>query len=195
VEIGAAVGWAQAIVGLVALQRLGELAVARRNTRRLLAAGGLEHGRRHYPLIVALHAGWLAALAVGVPADRAPDPVLLGAFVALQAGRVWTIATLGPRWTTRIVVVPGAEPVRRGPYRLAKHPNYAIVMAEIVVLPLAFGAVGIAVAFGALNVGLLAWRIRVEARALDAARVASPVPGSTATGPPGQAVPDPQAER
>ena len=159
-------GWAQALVLLVAVQRLGELWLAQRNTRRLRAEGGVEHGAGHYPFMVALHAAWLLALFFAVPAGATPEPWLLGLFVLLQAGRVWVISSLGGRWTTRIIVVPGRAPVRHGPYRLLRHPNYAIVVLEIAVLPLAFGAWGLALGFSLANAALLAVRIRAEERAL-----------------------------
>lgn len=157
------VHWA---VALVAMQRLGELAYARRNTARLLAAGGREVGAGHYPFLVALHAGWLAALWFFVPADAPVSWPLLVVFALLQVGRLWVIASLGHHWTTRIVTLPGAPLVGRGPYRFLRHPNYVVVAAEILVLPLAFGAWQIALGFSAANGALLAWRIRVEDAAL-----------------------------
>lgn len=160
------VGAAQWIVVAVACLRTAELAYARRNEGRLRAAGGIEHGARHYPLFVALHAAWLLALFVLVPAGIAPNPWLIGMFVLLQAGRIWVIATLGRFWTTRIITVPNAPLVRRGPYRLCRHPNYLVVALELAVLPLAFGAWAIAVVFAVLNAALLWHRIRVEEAAL-----------------------------
>jgi methyltransferase len=151
---------------LVAVQRTVELFYARRNERRLLARGGVETGASHYPLVVLLHAGWLVAMAVSIPPQTPPNWWLIGIFALLQAARIWVIASLGPYWTTRVVTVPGTTLVRRGPYRFLRHPNYAIVAAEIAVLPLAFGAVAIAVAFTLLNAALLTWRIRVEDHAL-----------------------------
>lgn len=159
-------GLPQIIVALVALQRLGEMAYARRNTRRLLAQGGIERGARHYPLLVGLHVAWLAAIFAFVPAGAPVSWTLIALFVALQGARVWTIASLGAFWTTRVVEVAGAPRVRRGPYRFLRHPNYLIVAAEIAVLPLAFGAWVIAAAFSVANAALLAWRIRVEEKAL-----------------------------
>lgn len=157
------------VVLLVAAQRLAELAVARRNTARLLAQGAVEHGARHYPLIVLLHAAWLASLPLVVPAGRWPDPWLLGLFVLLQPLRVWVIASLGGRWTTRVIVSPGLPPLRRGPYRWLRHPNYLIVAAEIALLPLAFGAWALALVFSVLNaIVLLGIRIPCESRALSA---------------------------
>ena len=159
-------GLAQIVTLLVALQRLAELGYARRNARRLLAAGGVEHGADHYPLFVLLHGTWLVALFVLVPAAAPVDWGLLGLYGLLQLGRLWAIASLGRRWTTRVIVVPGAPLVTRGPYRFLRHPNYLVVALEIPVLPLAFGAWQIALAFGLTNLALLAHRIRVESRAL-----------------------------
>lgn len=153
------------VLALVTVQRLGELVLARRNTARLLARGAVEVGAGHYPLIVGLHGAWLAGLwALGW--DQPISLPWLALFIALQLMRVWVIATLGERWTTRIVVLPGAPLVRRGPYRLLSHPNYAVVVAEIAVLPLAFGLVGFAVLFSGLNATVLWIRIRAESRAL-----------------------------
>ena len=157
-------------LALVALQRLGELAYAAHNTRRLFARGAVEIGRRHYPLFILLHGGWLVALAASVPAATPPSWPLLGLFLLLQGGRIWVVATLGPYWTTRIISLPEAPLVARGPYRFVRHPNYLIVTGEIAILPLAFGAWPIALAFSVLNALLLAWRIRVENGALAARR-------------------------
>jgi methyltransferase len=157
---------------LVALQRLAELAVATRNTRKLKARGGIEVGDGHYPLIVGLHAAWLASLLIFVPAGMQPDFLLLGVFGLLQAARIWVIVSLGPFWTTRVITLPGAPLIRRGPYRLLRHPNYVVVAAEIAVLPLAFHAWPVAVVFSILNATVLFWRIRIEEAALEARRQA-----------------------
>lgn len=154
------------MIGLVAGQRIGELFIARRNTRRLLARGAHEVGAGHYPLFIVLHAGWLAALAHFVPPDRAPDAELIGLYLLLQLGRMWVISSLGPYWTTRIITLDEAPLIRRGPYRFLRHPNYLVAAAEIAVLPLAFGAWRIALVFSVLNGLLLAHRIRVEQAAL-----------------------------
>jgi methyltransferase len=157
------------ILGFVTLQRLAELRIADRNSRRLLQEGAVEYGRGHYPFIVALHMLWLAALwwwAPGQPIDLR----LLVVFVLLQLGRVWVIATLGDRWTTRIIVKPGAPLIRSGPYRFLRHPNYFIVTLEIAVLPLVFGLGQIALIFSVLNAIILAVRIRAENRALASLR-------------------------
>ena len=161
-------GWAHLLVVLVALQRLAELARAQHNTRALLARGGVETGAAHYPLFVLLHGGWLAALFVLTQPNPEPRWALLALFALLQVSRLWVIATLGPYWTTRIVTVPGATPVRSGPYRYLRHPNYLIVALEIPTLPLALGLPMAAIVFGVLNLALLSYRIRVEDRARSA---------------------------
>lgn len=154
------------IILAVAAQRLGELMLARRNGRRLLAAGGVETGAGHYPLLVAVHGGWLLAVALLVPADAPVNGALLALYVALQGVRYWVIRTLGAQWTTRIITVPGRKLVRSGPYRYFRHPNYAVVACEIALLPVVFGAWEIALVFSALNGVLLAHRIRIENAAL-----------------------------
>ena len=134
------------------------------------AAGAVEHGAAHYPLFVVLHGAWLAALAVTVPQDQIPNAVLLTLFAMLQIGRIWVIASLGRYWSTRILTIPGAPLIRRGPYRFMRHPNYVIVVAEIAVLPLAFDAWAVAATFSVLNLALVGWRIRIEDAALDERR-------------------------
>ena len=159
--------WPQLILLTVTAQRLLELVVARRNTARLLAEGAREVGAAHYPLFVVLHAGWLLALFLAVPADAPINGWLLALFLLLQAGRVWVIATLGRFWTTRIITLDGAPLVRRGPFRWVRHPNYLVVAGELVVLPLVFGNVWIAVVATLLNIPLTRRRIQVEEEALS----------------------------
>ena len=154
------------LIALVALQRLFELVLARRNTSRLLASGGHEIGANHYVLIVALHASWLGALWITVPASAPISWPWFAAYLALECGRAWVMLTLGRFWTTRIIHLPGAPLVRSGPYRLVRHPNYAIVCGEIAVLPLVFGQWPIALVFSLLNAGVLTWRIHIENAAL-----------------------------
>jgi methyltransferase len=147
---------------LVALARGLELIYAQRNTRRLLAEGAVEAGRNHYPAIVALHLAWFLAMLFAVPTDAPVNWPWLVLFLVLQAGRIWVLSSLGRFWTTRIVTLPGAPLVRRGPYRYFRHPNYLIVELEIVSLPMAFSAIWIAVVFGLANAALLLWRMRIE---------------------------------
>ncbi|MDQ3126029.1 MAG: hypothetical protein M3Q74_10570 [Pseudomonadota bacterium] len=158
--------WLWGVLAAVATQRLGELWLANRNTRRLLAEGAVEVGARHYPLFVLLHASWLAAIVVVTPAATVPNAWLLAAYAVLQLGRLWVIATLGRFWTTRIITLPAAPLVRRGPYRFVRHPNYLVASLEIAVLPLAFGQVWIALVWSLANALLVGWRIRVEDQAL-----------------------------
>ena len=157
------------ILVLVTLQRLGELWLSNRNTRRLLAQGGHEVGAAHYPFIVAVHVLWLAALWWFAP-GRPIDGFWLAMFVLVELGRIWVLASLGARWTTRIIVVPEAPLVRRGPYRFLAHPNYAVVVAEIAVLPLVWGLWQVALIFSALNAAVLYVRIRRENDALRSLR-------------------------
>lgn len=152
----------------VTAERLAELWWSRRNTSRLLARGGCEHAPGHYPLIVAVHALWLATLWWLAP-GRALDGFWLALFALLEIARIWVLATLGSRWTTRIIVLPGERLVREGPYRFISHPNYWVVIGEIAVLPLVFGLWQVALVFSLLNAAVLAIRVRAENQALSRA--------------------------
>jgi methyltransferase len=158
------------IAALVALQRVSELWLAGANTRRLMAAGAQEAGAAHYPLFVALHASWLAAIVATTPWTRQPVWELVGVFALAQFARFWVVASLGPYWTTRIITLPGAPLVRSGPFRFLRHPNYWVVSVEILVLPLAFGNWPVALAWSAMNALLLRHRIGVEEQALAGRR-------------------------
>jgi methyltransferase len=160
---------AEFILGAVTAQRAGELVLSHYNTRRLMARGAVEVAPRHYPLMVAVHATWLISL--WVFGHEAPiDTPALMFYLVLQGLRFWVMRTLGPRWTTRIIVLPGEPLVKAGPYRYLAHPNYAVVAGEIAVLPLALGLPWLAALFTILNAAVLAIRIRAENRALDASR-------------------------
>jgi len=153
------------ILTLVTLQRVGELWLSNRNTKRLLKRGAHEVAPSHYPLIVAVHVLWLASLwwlAPGQPVNF----FWLGAYVLLQVARIWVIRTLGERWTTRIIILPGAPLATGGPYRFVNHPNYVVVAGEIAVLPLVFGFWDLALIFSLLNGAVLATRISAEDGAL-----------------------------
>lgn len=159
---------AVAVLALITLERLGELLLAHQNNARLRAAGAREYGRHHYPAIVMLHAAWLAGLWL----FASHRPVIwpwLTVYIGLQGLRAWVLTTLGPRWTTRIIVLPDAPLVRTGPYRFLSHPNYAIVIGEIAALPLAFGLVWYALVFSILNAAMLTIRVRAENAALASA--------------------------
>ena len=158
--------WAQILFAYVVIQRVGELAYANANTRRLLAEGGREYGANHYPLFIVLHGGWLISIALFAKPTDAPDLLLLNAFIATQTFRFWTLASIGRWWTTRIISAPHFPKVKRGPYRYIKHPNYALVVVEIALLPLLLGAPAMALTFSILNAALLAWRLIIESAVL-----------------------------
>ena len=153
------------LLGAVTAERIAELFLARRNTAALLAKGAVEVAPGHYPAIVVMHALWLANLWIfGTP--RVINPAWLAVFLSLQVLRAWVLMTLGPRWTTRIVILPGAPLVTSGPYRILSHPNYLVVVGEIAVLPLCLGLPWLALIFSAANAILLWIRIRAETIAL-----------------------------
>ena len=156
-------------VGLVAGQRLLELVLARRNERKARAKGAVERGRGHYPFIVVLHSLWLISTLVE-GALRGPGlppywTVPLALFLFVQPLRYWAIFSLSESWNTKVLVVPGSKPVKRGPYRYLNHPNYVVVVVEILALPLVFGAWVTALVFTALNAAVLFVRVREENKA------------------------------
>jgi methyltransferase len=162
------------LLSAVTAERLAELYWARRNTATLLAQGASEFAPGHYPAIVLLHALWLASLWI-FGWVRSLNPVWLVVFLALQVLRLWTLTTLGRRWTTRIIVLPGAPLVANGPYRFMAHPNYLVVIGEIAALPLCFGLPWLSLVFSIANAGLLSLRIRAENAALiESANVSRP---------------------
>ncbi|MFB7887080.1 isoprenylcysteine carboxyl methyltransferase family protein [Cellulosimicrobium cellulans] len=177
--------WYVVLVGATAVERLAELVVSARNARWSFARGGVESGRGHFPAMVALHTGLLVAcVAEAWLADRPFLPWLgwpmLVLVLASQGLRWWCIATLGPRWNTRVIVVPGLPLVARGPYRWLRHPNYVAVVAEGVALPLVHSCWVTALAFTVLNAVLLArFRIPAEERALALATAGGPRPASS----------------
>jgi methyltransferase len=159
------------LVLAVGLQRLGEMAVSRRNAAWALARGGVETGRGHFPAMVVLHTGFLLGCVAevwltGRPFLPALGWPMLALVVACQGVRWWCVAALGPRWNTRVIVVPGMPLVTVGPYRWFAHPNYAVVVVEGVALPLVHTAWVTALVFTVLDAGLLTVRLRVERRAL-----------------------------
>lgn len=163
--------WYVLLVGAVAVERLAELVVARRNLAWSLQRGGVEFGASHYPVMVVLHVGLLVGCVAEVlllhrPFIPALGWSMLAVLIAAQALRWWCIATLGPRWNTRVLVIPGAPRVNAGPYRLIPHPNYVAVVAEGIALPLVHSAWITALTFTVLNAMLLSRRISVENSAL-----------------------------
>jgi len=189
----APVGGAVAVLGLAVLvivQRLVELRIAKRHEAWARAQGAIEHGRNHYPWFFLLHGGWLVGwIAEGWIAGMGLHPAWAAAWLLLQIARAWVIRSLGPYWNTRILIVPGASPVRRGPYRWVKHPNYLVVAAEMIVTPLAVGAPWTALAGTLANAAMMAVRIPAEDRALATMRslvlVAAVTTGITACATPG----------
>ncbi len=163
-------GWAQAVLFYVVVQRLAELVYAKANTRRLLAEGGKEHGRAHYPLFILLHGSWLIVIAVVAQPAAQPNGWIMVAFIASQLFRFWTLASIGRWWTTRIISAPHFPRIRKGPYRFLPHPNYTVVVAEIALVPLLLGAPSLVLVFTIANAMLLAWRIRIEAQVLTERR-------------------------
>ncbi len=151
-------------LGFIIVQRLSELAIAKRNTARLLAKGGYEVGASHYPVMVAMHSAWIACLVI-FGYDNTVASGWLALFAVLQALRIWILISLGGRWTTRIIILE--EPlVTRGPFKYVSHPNYMLVVAEIIVAPMVLGLVWVAVVFTVLNAAMLWVRMRVEHKAL-----------------------------
>ena len=158
------------LIPLLIMQRLGELVLAKRNERWLRAQGAVEVGADHYPMIVALHTLWLAGtIAEIIFLSRQLSPFwlpLLALFLIAQALRYWTIRTLGRRWTTRIIVLPGEPLVTSGPFRFLRHPNYLAVIVEILIFPMIFSAYVTAITASIINALLLRIRIRAEERGL-----------------------------
>jgi methyltransferase len=157
------------LLGAVTAERIAELYLAHRNTAALLAKGALEFAPGHYPAIVLMHALWLASLWI-FGATHLINPAWLAIFLSLQVLRAWILLTLGPRWTTRIIILPGAALVSNGPYRIFSHPNYLVVVGEIAALPLCLGLPWLALLFSGANAILLSIRVRAENAALSESR-------------------------
>jgi len=165
------VAWYLALIAAVAVERLVELVVSKRNLAWSLARGGTEYGFGHYPFMVVLHIGLLVAcvlepLLLERPFIPALGWPMLAVVFAAQALRWWCISTLGPQWNTRVIVIPGASRVVGGPYRWLPHPNYVAVVLEGFALPLVHTAWLTAAVFTVLNALLLRTRLRVENTAL-----------------------------
>ncbi len=146
----------------IVAQRLAELAYANHNTKRLLAEGGREFGADHYQYFIFLHSAWLAIIFLTVDPLRPVHPAMLALFIGTQVLRVWTLTAIGRWWTTRIISAPHFDRVKRGPYRFISHPNYAVVVLEIAIVPLMLGLPWVALVFSVLNALLLRHRIGVE---------------------------------
>ena len=170
IEIGAP----QIAALLILIQRGAEEIHSARNTRALLARGAREEGAGYYPVVAVAHLSWIASLFFLIPPDAHTYWPLIGLYVVLQAARYWVIATLGPYWTHRIITLDEAPIVSSGAYRFIKHPNYAITVAETLLLPLAFSAVALALIMTAIWVAVLSYKIRLEDAAL--AKRHGPIP-------------------
>lgn len=163
------------VLALVTVQRLAELAWSRANAARMRAEGGIEVGQGHYWPLIGVHVAWLAglwlaAVALVLSGHSLPvEPIWLALYLVLQVARAWVLATLGRRWTTRVIVLPGRALIRTGPYRWLNHPNYVVLSAEVAVLPLVFGLWMYAAAFTVLNAVVLAVRLRAENAAIGRA--------------------------
>lgn len=164
--MGIDIGPPQVAALLVLLQRVAEEIHSTRNTRALLARGAREEGASYYPVVAVAHLSWIAGLFFLIPPDAQPFWPLIGLYVVLQAARYWVIATLGPYWTHRIITIDDAPIVSSGAFRLLKHPNYAITVAETLLLPSAFAAVALALIMTAIWAAVLSYKIRLEDAAL-----------------------------
>jgi methyltransferase len=156
-------------LALIAAERLFEMALSRRNAARALARGGREHGRDHFPWMVALHTAFLVSCVVESAWRRFPGAlgwIALLFAAAAQALRYWAVASLGERWNARVIVVPGELPVEKGPYRFMRHPNYLAVVIELLAIPLVYGCWITALVLSVANAAMLRVRIRTEERAL-----------------------------
>ena len=167
---GDLIGPAQIAAILVLLQRGAEELYSQYNTSRLIARGGHEEGRDYYPVVAVAHLAWIAAIFLLIAPTAPVVWPALALFLVLQPVRYWVIGTLGPYWTHRIITLPAAPTVRRGPYRLLRHPNYAVTLAETLLLPLAFGAVALAIIMTAIWAAVIRYKISLEDRALAARR-------------------------
>ena len=158
------------VVSIVIIQRLVELRIAKANEKQMKAEGAYEVGARHYPLIVLLHTAFFVSLLVEVLVQKPTlSPIwgiLVAVFLFTQVLRIWCLTSLGKYWNTKIIILPGADVVMKGPYRFIRHPNYVIVAIEIVVLPMMFGAYFTALLFTVLNAWMMSVRIPQEERAL-----------------------------
>jgi methyltransferase len=160
-----------ALLGALAAERMFHLALASRNARRALVAGAVEYGQGHYPVMVAFHTLFLLSAAAEAIVLRRPFPgalgwIALGGALGAQALRYWSVASLGARWNTRVIVLPGTAPISRGPYRFMRHPNYLAVIVEVACVPLIHGCWLTAVVFSIGNAALLRTRIRAEEAAM-----------------------------
>ncbi|MEL6747508.1 MAG: isoprenylcysteine carboxylmethyltransferase family protein [Pseudomonadota bacterium] len=177
---GVAFGLPQILAVLLIVQRVGEEIYSQANTRALIAKGAHEEGADYYPVVAAAHLGWIAAIALLIPADAAAWWAVLGLFMVVQVARYVTLATIGPYWTHRIITLPGAPVVRRGVYAWVRHPNYLITRLETFLVPMIFGEVALALIFSAIWWCVLEYKIKLEDAALAPREQPSDVAHATA---------------
>jgi methyltransferase len=175
------IGTPQVAALLVLLQRGAEELHSARNTRRLMAAGAVEVGREYYPVVAVTHLAWIAAVFLLLPADAPLLLFPLVLYLALQIARYWVIATLGSYWTHRIIVPSDAPLVRRGPYRYMRHPNYAVTIAETLLLPMVFAGWALGIIMAAVWSAVIYYKIVLENRALAGRTAALEAHNSAAT--------------
>ncbi len=156
------------LILFIVLQRMMELMIAKRNRKYIQAIGGFEVGNRHYPAIVLLHVLFFISLLIEGNQTSMPTwwPIPFIVFVFAQLVRIWVISTLGRFWNTRIFIVPDSKPIKTGPYRYLRHPNYLTVIIELLSIPLIFGAYYTAILFSVMNALILLIRISIEEQAL-----------------------------
>jgi len=161
------------VISIVILQRLIELFIAKRNEKWMRSQGAFEAGARHYPVMVSMHIAFFISLIVEVLLFQRSSPslwiLLLVLFLVAQVARIWCLTSLGKFWNTKIIILPGADVVQKGPYKWVRHPNYIIVTTELLVLPLLFSAYFTAILFSLLNLWMLSVRIPAEEKALKEA--------------------------
>lgn len=165
-----ALGPAQIAALLVLAQRGAEEIYSQFNTRKLVARGAVEAGREFYPVVAVTHLAWIAAIFLLIPTSAQVSLPLLGLYLVLQVVRYWAIGTLGPYWTHRIFTLPGAPVVRRGPYKWLRHPNYAVTIAETLLLPGVFGAWALGLIMTAVWIAVIRYKIGLEDAALAGRR-------------------------
>jgi methyltransferase len=166
----ASFGWPQIVALLLLLQRGCEEIYSQRNTERLLAAGAREIGRSYYPVVATTHMAWIASIFFLIAPNSEINLALVFLYGILQIARYWIIGSLGPYWTHRIITLDNAPVVNRGPYRLIRHPNYAVTIAETFLLPIVFGQLALGLIVGAIWYSVLIYKIELEEQGLSKRR-------------------------
>lgn len=164
--------WAVVFLLVIIIQRLVEVAIAKSNEKWMKSQGAQEFGQSHYRLMVLMHTAFFVCLITeGLwlkPSISSLWPLWIGLFILTQIARIWVLTSLGKYWNTKIIVLPNAKVVSKGPYRFVRHPNYVIVTIELIIIPLAFNAFVTLFLFAVLNQIILTIRIQEEEKALIA---------------------------